>query len=98
MYVRFGAALILVVLVSLWGVSLEKHNLDLKRRLTQQSFQHNVLQEHLLAARVQVQQMSAPTRTVRELESSRWAKRESAKASPRNASSPQNRDTGRQYR
>ncbi|MFO1022657.1 MAG: hypothetical protein U0903_18465 [Planctomycetales bacterium] len=97
MYVRFGAALVLVVLVSLWGVALEKHNLDLKRRLTQQSYQQNVLQEHLLAARLQVQQMSAPTRTVREIESTHWAKRESSRSAPRNASSPPNRDT-RQYR
>lgn len=85
MYVRFGSALVLVVMISLWGVALEKRNLDLKRQLTQQTFQQNTLQEQQVAARLQVQQLSAPTRTARELEG-RWAKRESAKPTSRQAS------------
>lgn len=87
MYVRFGSALILVVSISLWGVALEKKNLDLKRQVTQQTFQQSTLQEQQVAARLQVQQLSAPTRTARELERSRWAKRESGKAVSRQASS-----------
>jgi len=77
MYVRFGGALLLVVLISLCGVALEKHNLDLRRRVSHQSYQQQVLQDQLDAARFQVRRYSAPAETAQRIDASQWARRRS---------------------
>jgi len=45
MFFRFGAALVLVVLISLAGTALEKRNLELKRVVSRQSYRLEILQE-----------------------------------------------------
>ena len=56
MFFRFGAALLLVVLISLSGTALEKRNLELKRVVSRQSYRLEILQEQHAAKRVLAQQ------------------------------------------
>ncbi len=62
MFFRFGAALLLVVLISLAGTALEKRNLELKRVVSRQSYRLEILQEQHAAKRVLAQQLGAPSR------------------------------------
>src|SRR5258708_29499499 len=67
MFFRFGAALVLVVLISLAGTALEKRNLELKRVVSRQSYRLAILQEQHAAKRVLAQQLGAPRRLVDQL-------------------------------
>lgn len=64
MYFRFGSALILVVLISLAGTSLEKRSLELRRAVSRQQYRLEVLLEQHAARRVQAQQLGAPLRVI----------------------------------
>ena len=68
MFFRFGAALLLVVLVSLAGTALERRNLELKRVVSRQAYRLEILQEQHAAKRVLAQQLGAPGRLVDQLD------------------------------
>jgi len=69
MYIRFGGALVLVVLISLAGIALEKRNLELRRAVSRQAFRLDVLLERHAANRLRTQRLGAPARLMRALES-----------------------------
>jgi hypothetical protein len=68
MFFRFGAAIVLVVLISLTGTAFEKRNLELKRVVSRQSYRLEILQEQHAAKRVLAQQLGAPSRLVDQLD------------------------------
>lgn len=68
MYFRFGATLVLVVIVSLVGVALEKQSLSYRRAISQQRFRMDVLVEQYARMRLHAQQLGAPARTIKSLE------------------------------
>ena len=65
MYFRFGCALFLVVVISLAGTALEKRNLELRRAMTAQKYQQDLLRNAFVRKRLQVQQLAAPTQTIK---------------------------------
>lgn len=67
MFFRFGSALALVVLISLAGVGLEKRNLELRRAISHQHFQTDVLLEEHARLRLRTQQLGAPERVLEQL-------------------------------
>ena len=71
MFFRFGSAIVLVVLISLSGVALEKQNLELKRTVSRQRFQLDVLRNEHAQVRLRSQQLGAPVRMVEALEQGR---------------------------
>ncbi len=60
MYFRFAAGLILVVLVSMAGVWLEKQTLEMRRTVSVQYYQTDVLLDLLVRLRLETQQLTAP--------------------------------------
>jgi hypothetical protein len=60
-YFRFAAGLLLVVLVSMAGVQLEKQTLELRRAVSVQYYQTDVLLEMLVRLRLETQRLTAPT-------------------------------------
>ena len=88
MFFRFGAALLLVVLISLAGTALEKRNLELKRVVSRQSYRLEILQEQHAAKRVLAQQLGAPSRLVDQLD----AEAASSEKSAQPANSDRSRD------
>ncbi len=60
MFFRFVASLILVVLVSMVGIGLEKQTLEMKRAVSRQYFQVDLLLEMHARLRLQVQELTAP--------------------------------------
>jgi hypothetical protein len=94
MFFRFGVALLLVVLTSLAGTTLEKRNLELKRAVSRQYYRLERLQEQHAGKRALAQQLGAPNRLVGRLDelslpdqSAKPAKPgQSSKRKPRNKS------------
>jgi hypothetical protein len=68
MFFRFGAALVVVVLISLAGTALEKRNLELRRSVSHQQYRLDVLLQQYAAHRVQAQQLGAPIRTIEQVD------------------------------
>ena len=68
MYFRFGCALFLVVAISLAGTALEKRNLELRRAVTAQTYQQELLRNAFVRKRLQMQQLAAPTQTFKILD------------------------------
>ena len=68
MFFRFGAALVLVVLVALAGTALETQNLATKRTLSQQQYRLDVLVETQSALRLESQRLGAPAKLFESLE------------------------------
>jgi hypothetical protein len=68
MYFRFGAAIVLFVVVSVCGVALEKRNLAYRRAISQQRYRLDVLVEEYAQRRLQAQRLGAPSRTIKSLE------------------------------
>ena len=92
MFFRFGAALLLVVLISLVGTALEKRNLELRRVVSRQSYQLEILQEQHAAKRVLAQQLGAPGRLVDQLDADSLHSEKSAQpARPNGARAPKAR-------
>lgn len=60
MYFRFAAGLMLIVLVSMAGVWLEKQTLELRRTVSVQYYQTDVLLDLLVRLRLETQQLTAP--------------------------------------
>jgi len=59
-YFRFAAGLMLVVIVSLAGVWLEKQTLEMRRAVSVQYYQTDVLFDLLVRLRLETQQLTAP--------------------------------------
>jgi hypothetical protein len=68
-FFRFGAALVLVILISLAGTALEKRNLELRRVVSRQQYRLEVLLEQHASNRVLAQQLGAPSRLVEQADS-----------------------------
>ena len=68
MYFRFGAAIVLVVVISVIGVALEKQSLSYRRAISQQRYRMDVLVEKYAQMRLQAQRLGAPARTIKSLE------------------------------
>lgn len=60
MYFRFAAGLMLVVLVSMAGVWLEKQTLEMRRTISVQYYQTDVLFDLIIRLRLETQQLTAP--------------------------------------
>ena len=60
MYFRFAAGLMLVVLVSMAGVWLEKQTLQMRRTVSVQYYQTDVLLDLLVRLRLETQKLTAP--------------------------------------
>ena len=60
MFFRFAASLILVVLISMIGIGLEKRSLSLKRAVSRQYYQEDVLLELHARQRLKIQKLTAP--------------------------------------
>ncbi len=68
MYFRFGSALVLIVLISLGGIALEKRNLQMRRDISRQHFQMDVLRDAHARLRLKNQQLAGPVRVLDALE------------------------------
>ena len=68
MYFRFGAAIVLVVVISVVGVALEKQSLSYRRAISQQRYRMDVLVEQYAQMRLKAQRLGAPARTIKSLE------------------------------
>jgi hypothetical protein len=71
MYFRFGAALVLAVVVAVAGIAIEKRCLTLRRALTRDHYRYEVLRDLYARQRLQTQQLGAPARLFEALESER---------------------------
>ena len=60
MYFRFASGLLLVVVVSMAGVWLEKQTLEMRRTVSVQYYQTDVLLDLLVRLRLETQQLTAP--------------------------------------
>lgn len=69
MFFRFGAAVTMVVVVSLLGIALEKRSLSLKRAISLQSYRAAQLEERRVQLRLRCEQLGAPARLLESLES-----------------------------
>jgi hypothetical protein len=68
MFFRFGSAIFLVVLASAAGIALEKRNLELRREVSHQRYQLDVLTDRHAKLRLKTQQLGAPARMLDSLE------------------------------
>lgn len=68
MFFRFGAAVCLVVLIALAGTALEKQSLTLRRTISHQEYQQEVLLERLSELRLEAQRKGTPASLLRPLE------------------------------
>lgn len=71
MFFRFACAMALVVLISLIGAALDKEALVLRRRVSQQQYQLDLLLEQHHRLRMQAQQRGTPIRWLNDLEQGR---------------------------
>ena len=71
MFFRFGAAMSLVVAVSLAGTAIESRSLHLRRVISHQRYQHEVLVEQHAQLRVAAQRAGAPAQLIEPLEQGR---------------------------
>ena len=71
MFFRFGSAVALVVVVGLTGTALESRSLALRRALSHQSYQIEVLWERQTRLRVTAQRAGAPAQLIEPLEQGR---------------------------
>ena len=71
MFFRFGAALALVVAVSVAGTAIESRSLALRRMISHQRYQLDVLTEQQAQLRVAAQRAGAPAQLIEPLEQGR---------------------------
>lgn len=86
MFFRFAAGLLLVVLVSMAGVRLEKHTLQMRRDVSVQYYQTDLLLELLVRLRLETQRLTAPAQlaaTMDEAASPQISRTPGATAKPR---------------
>lgn len=68
MFFRFACAMGLVVLISLMGAALDKETLVLRRRISQQQYQRDLLAERQARLRLMAQRQGTPTRWLDQME------------------------------
>ncbi len=68
MYFRFGAAIVLVVAISVVGVALEKQSLSYRRQIAHQRYRMDALVEQYAQLRLKAQRLGAPLKTIKSLE------------------------------
>lgn len=85
MYFRFGAAIVLVVAISVVGVALEKQSLSYRRQIAQQRYRMDALVEQYAQLRLKAQRLGAPLKTIKALEATGDFKlpKRAAQAGPR---------------
>ena len=66
MFFRFVSALFLVVLISMVGIGLEKQTLEMKRAVSRQYFQKDILLELHARHRLEIQKLTSPQEDVRD--------------------------------
>jgi hypothetical protein len=88
MYFRFGAAIVLLVIVSVFGVALEKQNLHYRRAISQQRYRLDVLVEEYAQRRLQAQRLGAPARAIKSLEQQGGDVKNPARSAQAGPSSP----------
>ncbi|MBM3969632.1 MAG: hypothetical protein FJ302_07185 [Planctomycetes bacterium] len=88
MYFRFGAAIVLVVVVSVIGVALETQSLSYRRAISRQRYRMDVLVEQYAQMRLQAQRLGAPARTIKSLEEKRGDMNKPARSAQAGPSSP----------
>lgn len=71
MFFRFGAAVVLVVLIALLGIAIEKRNLSLRRSISLQDYRREQFLEQRARLRLQTEQLGAPGRLLDEVEAGR---------------------------
>ncbi|MBM81631.1 MAG: hypothetical protein CMJ78_13715 [Planctomycetaceae bacterium] len=76
MFFRFGSAVILAVAISLVSIALEKRNMELRREISYQTFQTEVLVELHSKLRSQTQKAAAPMKLIDSLESGELEQRQ----------------------
>jgi len=67
-FFRFAAGLLLVVLVSMAGVRLEKQTLEMRRAVSLQYYQTDLLLELLVRLRLETQRLTAPAQLAATIE------------------------------
>ena len=96
MFFRFAAGLLLVVLVSTAGVRLEKQTLELRRSVSVQYYQTDLLLELQVRLRLETQRLTAPAQLAATAENATHSKESSAKknrgSKARIANRPDNSD------
>lgn len=94
MFFRFVASLILVVMVSMVGIGLEKQTLEMKRAVSRQYFQVDLLLEMHARLRLKVQEHTAPTHLVQiDAETSIRTGHRSTTPAPMSVAVPSNHQT-----
>lgn len=68
MYFRFGSAIVLVVLISLAGIAIEKRGLELRRDVSRQHYQLDILRDTQARLRLRTQELGAPTRLLESID------------------------------
>jgi hypothetical protein len=68
MFFRFGAAVAVVVVVSLLGIALEKRTLSLKRAISLQTYRADQLEERRIQLRLKCERLGTPGRLLETLE------------------------------
>jgi hypothetical protein len=58
MFFRFGSAVCIVVLISLVGIAIEKRSLDLRRDLSRQHYQMDMLRDQHARLRLKTQELA----------------------------------------
>lgn len=69
MFFRFGAAVVLIVAISLVGIALEKQALSLKRAITLQTYRARQLEERRARLRLESERLGAPQQLLQALPS-----------------------------
>ncbi len=83
MFFRFAAGLILVVLVSIAGIRLEKQTLEMRRSVSVQYYQTDLLLDLLVRLRLETQRLTAPAQLAATIESANNAAKIPASKSER---------------
>jgi hypothetical protein len=86
-FFRFAAGLILVVLVSIASIRLEKQTLEMRRSVSVQYYQTDLLLDLLVRLRLETQRLTAPAQLAATIESANNA----AKFPASNAERPRTR-------
>lgn len=88
MFFRFAVAIGLVVAIALTGAVLERSNLELRRRVSQQQFRMQALRDRFAKSKVDVQRLGAPDRWLGAIETGRLSPAPAASAKARHARMP----------
>ncbi len=68
MYFRFCCAIILVVIISLIGILFEKQNLEIRRTISKQHFQKDILQDQYSRLRLTTHLHGSPDRIYQKMQ------------------------------